>query len=287
MRLRPILESGNTDALRELLSSPEVLRLPSAMLSVVAQVTATGKGSGAWAGAFLLEARGRHPNDFWLNESLYRFFCFSDPPRWQEALRFATVAAALRPESPGAHEELGWALEHSGRIEQAIAEYREATRLQSDFFASHRHLALRFTTRADTHRPSTNCRRRSESFPTTTFYTRTWAQCSMPAGSTGERWLSSRKLSGSGRNLLRPTSIWLTPCSTMAKGTRLSRSIARPSTSARITGYALRPGQLRTCRPQIRRGHGPISPGSSLQRTQLRGTQQPGACPVGRQRPFG
>ncbi|HEY7424072.1 MAG TPA: tetratricopeptide repeat protein [Gemmataceae bacterium] len=75
----------------------------------------------------------RHPNDFWVNHELA--FCLHRlrSPRLEEAIRFYTAAIALRPQSPGAHNNLGNALYDNGRLDEAIAEYREALRINKDF----------------------------------------------------------------------------------------------------------------------------------------------------------
>jgi Flp pilus assembly protein TadD len=51
------------------------------------------------------------------------------------------VAAAIRPHSPGAHLNLGKALSDRGQFDEAIAEYREALRIKSDYGAAHANIA--------------------------------------------------------------------------------------------------------------------------------------------------
>jgi tetratricopeptide (TPR) repeat protein len=94
------------------------------------------------AEVFLREAQRRHPNDFWLNHNLFKFVRALQPPHWDEAVRFAAVAVALRPDSPGAHGNLGNALYYKGRLDEAIAEWREANRLDKNIPEAHYNLGL-------------------------------------------------------------------------------------------------------------------------------------------------
>jgi Flp pilus assembly protein TadD len=89
------------------------------------------------AETFLRTAQRRHPNDFWLNHTLMLYFRGLPPPRRQEAIRFAALAVGLRPASPGAHVNLGGALQDNGKVDEAIAEYREALRLMDDYREVH------------------------------------------------------------------------------------------------------------------------------------------------------
>jgi tetratricopeptide (TPR) repeat protein len=88
----------------------------------------------------LREAQRRHPDDFWINYEL-GFNLFDLPPRpAAEAIRFFSAAVAIRPQSPGAHNSLGSALYAQRRLDDAMAEYRQALRLHQDFSLAHRNL---------------------------------------------------------------------------------------------------------------------------------------------------
>jgi tetratricopeptide (TPR) repeat protein len=90
---------------------------------------------------FLREAQRRHPNDFWVNEDLCWYFTVIDRSRGEDATRFGAVAVALRPQSAGARLNLGYALEKGmGRLDEAIAEYREAIRINPNFAEAHTNL---------------------------------------------------------------------------------------------------------------------------------------------------
>jgi tetratricopeptide (TPR) repeat protein/serine/threonine protein kinase len=139
-RVREALERRDRQALLAAASSKEVFRLSPATLSVLGSILPRDKESRGQVEAFLREAQRRHPNDFWLNTNLWHFFSIVQPPPLEEAYHFAAVAVALRPESPGAHLNLGLALQNKGRLDEAIAEYREAIRIKKDYAAAHGNL---------------------------------------------------------------------------------------------------------------------------------------------------
>jgi tetratricopeptide (TPR) repeat protein/serine/threonine protein kinase len=129
-RVREALERRDRRALLALASSEEVFALAPATLSVLGNALGAEKESRTQAEAFLRKAQRLHPHDFWLNENLRAFFHAMQPPQADEELRFAAVAVALRPGSPGAHFNLGNALYDNGQLDEAIAEWHEALRLQ-------------------------------------------------------------------------------------------------------------------------------------------------------------
>ena len=93
----------------------------------------------------LRQTQRRHPDDFWINT--YIGMCLTQeikPARPEEAVRFFTAAVALRPQSPGAHFNLGIGLSKSGSQAEAIAAYREAIRLKPDYANAHYALGKSF-----------------------------------------------------------------------------------------------------------------------------------------------
>jgi Tfp pilus assembly protein PilF len=87
----------------------------------------------------LRKAQREHPDDFWINYNLAHSL-------WQSAsleqLAFARAAVAVRPQNPWARNNLGIALDHNGDVDEAIAEYREALRLDEDFRGAHCNLGI-------------------------------------------------------------------------------------------------------------------------------------------------
>src|SRR5262249_10111193 len=92
--------------------------------------------------AFFRWAQRRYPDDFWINYNLASLLlqprdALGKMIRAEEAVPFLRVCVALRPQSPGAHLNLGNALENKGDTDEAIGEYREAIRLKNDYAAAH------------------------------------------------------------------------------------------------------------------------------------------------------
>jgi serine/threonine-protein kinase len=92
------------------------------------------------AAQWLRRAQRQHPADFWVNELLGMALQKVTPPEWGEAVRFLTAAVALRPDTPGAHNNLGNALEDKGEVDAAIACYHKAIELDRKYMAAHNNL---------------------------------------------------------------------------------------------------------------------------------------------------
>jgi serine/threonine protein kinase/tetratricopeptide (TPR) repeat protein len=131
-RLRNALEAQDLKVLEELAGTDKAEDWPVPSVLLLARL-ASGTPWGERVVALLGRVQQRHPGDFWINERLGLLLHGSLPPRLEEAIRFYSVAVALRPQSPGAHVNLGVALADRGRLDEAIAEYHEALRLQKDF----------------------------------------------------------------------------------------------------------------------------------------------------------
>jgi tetratricopeptide (TPR) repeat protein len=130
-RLRDALDRDDADALRRLADDPELDRQPADNLVLLgAMLERVGEPGRALAvhGA----AARSHPADFWAHQALVRLNLSARPPRYEEELRHATAAAAARPNSVGARNNLGTALDRLGRHAEAVAEFREALRLRPE-----------------------------------------------------------------------------------------------------------------------------------------------------------
>jgi serine/threonine protein kinase/Flp pilus assembly protein TadD len=141
-RLREAYQREDWQALRALADSAEVFRLPPATLLVLGLALRADQQAGNQVAAFLQQVQRRHPGDFWVNFDLAWNLKRSKPSQVEEAIRFYTVAAALRPQNPGVHINLGEALHARGRLDEAIAECREAIRLKKDFAFAHHNLGV-------------------------------------------------------------------------------------------------------------------------------------------------
>ncbi len=75
-------------------------------------------------------AQRAHPDDFWISSNLAQELVRAG--RFDEAVRFASVAVAIRPRSGHALVALGKALHLGGQFEDAAATLRRAVRLRPD-----------------------------------------------------------------------------------------------------------------------------------------------------------
>jgi tetratricopeptide (TPR) repeat protein len=148
-RLREALERRDQEALRVMVASAEVFRLPAATLLVLGVALREDKQGSVQVEALLREVQRRHPDDFWVNFDLASNLNTSKPPRVEEAIRFYSVAVALRPQSPAIHHNLGKALNDKGDLGGAIKAYQEALRLKKDFPEAHINLGAALANKGD------------------------------------------------------------------------------------------------------------------------------------------
>jgi serine/threonine-protein kinase len=114
------------DTLLELARRADVDRLQPTNILLLA-LTLRDVGESEAAERLLRQGQLRHPADVWLNYELAFTLQKRRPPRLEEAVRFYTAARAVRPEFGHA---LAHALEQAGRIDEAVAQFREMSRLQ-------------------------------------------------------------------------------------------------------------------------------------------------------------
>jgi serine/threonine-protein kinase len=146
-RLRAALEKGDVRALRTLARGVPVGRQPASTLVWLADVLHPAN-PGAAVG-LLRRALPYHRGDFWLNTNLALYLTELRPPRLEEALPYYTAALALRPDSPGAFLNFGYALNDKGQFEEAVAAYREAIRLKKDFAGAYYNLGIALHNKGD------------------------------------------------------------------------------------------------------------------------------------------
>jgi tetratricopeptide (TPR) repeat protein/tRNA A-37 threonylcarbamoyl transferase component Bud32 len=138
-RLRDALMQADKKTLMDLATADTALRfLPSTLCMLTTALRQAGADQNAVT--LLREAQRRHPDDFWINTDLAMAFLPSQPHHLEESLRFFTVALALRPQSPGAHYNVGFALGVRGDLDEAIAQFQEAIRLKDDYAQAHYNL---------------------------------------------------------------------------------------------------------------------------------------------------
>jgi tetratricopeptide (TPR) repeat protein len=139
--LRSALEKSDRQSLLVLASSKATHEQPALTLVNLAQALRLN-GMQSEAVTLLRKAQERHPGDFWINHDLGIGLKGSTPPQPEEALRFLTVAAALRPRSPGVQVNLCSALRAGGRIDESVAAARKAIALDADFVLGYSNLGI-------------------------------------------------------------------------------------------------------------------------------------------------
>jgi tetratricopeptide (TPR) repeat protein len=140
-RLRRALERKDTKALAELAREENTHTLPPTSLVLLAQQLRRA-GQDRQAIDLLRQVRRYYPRDFWINHELALSLEDTKPTQLDEVIRYYTAAVTLRPQSPGAHLNLGHALVRKPALDEAIAEYRTALRLAPHFVLAHNNLGL-------------------------------------------------------------------------------------------------------------------------------------------------
>jgi serine/threonine protein kinase/Flp pilus assembly protein TadD len=147
-RLREATVRLDRPALIALAAAARVDDLPADSLANLGRALGA-TGAVEQAVAVLRRAQQRYPGDFWVNAYLALRLNSTRPPRPEEAIRFNTVAVALRPLSPGARLNLGFNLGKIGDRVGALAAIREAIRLKPDFAVAHSNLGNVLTEQGD------------------------------------------------------------------------------------------------------------------------------------------
>jgi tetratricopeptide (TPR) repeat protein len=128
-------EAKRRTALEKLAVSADIARVPARALTRLAERLAPAPQV-----ALLRRTQAMYPSDFWVNHNLGMAHLMVNPSRWDEAVRFLTAAVALRPASPGARLNLGFALAGKGEADEAIACYRQAIALDQKYAMAHNNL---------------------------------------------------------------------------------------------------------------------------------------------------
>jgi serine/threonine-protein kinase len=117
--------AANAEKLRGLAARADVARTPGRTFGLLALLLMEVDDAAA-AVTLLREAVAEHPGDLWLNRDLAEAVTRLEPPRREEALRYLTAAAALRPTSAGLWRALGIAQHRAGEHEEAARSFQRA-----------------------------------------------------------------------------------------------------------------------------------------------------------------
>jgi serine/threonine protein kinase/tetratricopeptide (TPR) repeat protein len=133
-RLRDALEHQDEKALKEMAASDEVGSLSEPTLVLLAETLVT-LGMSDQAVALLRRAQQQYPTDFWISHKLGEFLDARE--QWDEAIRYATAALAVRPRTPVAYLMLGRGLARKRAFDEAEAAFRKAVDIEPDYAAGH------------------------------------------------------------------------------------------------------------------------------------------------------
>ena len=139
--VRAAREKNDRQAMEKLAREVDTAVQPPEALFVL-EMGLAQRGATEAALALLRRAQQAFPGDFWINHDLGMALVRCHPPQNEEAIRFLTVAVALRPDSPGVRLNLGLALFRTGRLDEALVAYRQAIGLKPDFSMAHLDLGV-------------------------------------------------------------------------------------------------------------------------------------------------
>jgi tetratricopeptide (TPR) repeat protein len=135
-RLRDFLERRTLQGRKELVACALRDEVVLSTAVILARLT-PGTSEAEKTVVVLRRLRQQHPDDFWANYQLALSLVKLQPPRLEEAIRYYTVAVALRPDSPGVRLGLAHAFRDKGLHDEAIAELWETIHLKPDYAAAH------------------------------------------------------------------------------------------------------------------------------------------------------
>jgi tetratricopeptide (TPR) repeat protein len=117
------LDAKNLSALVAFAAKPDVVELGPELLCALGRDLETRPDAVL---ALLRRAAERYPGHVWINYDLAHAYATATPPRRAEALRYASVAAAARPNSAVLQVRLAEAFSNQGAHFEAAAAYRKA-----------------------------------------------------------------------------------------------------------------------------------------------------------------
>ncbi len=137
-RFRDAVLRSDTKVFKELATEEAIRTQSSPSLTLLGDLLKV-TGSGKEALAFLLRAQRFRPNDLWINCDLASL-CRRQTRQLDDALRFAMIAVALRPDNPAPHNSLGAVLLDKAQYEEAFAEFQKAIELAPELAWGHNNL---------------------------------------------------------------------------------------------------------------------------------------------------
>jgi len=140
--LRAAFLAADRTRLEAMAASDRTRSLPPRALDVLAS-TIGHMGAVDQAVALYRFAQRRHPDDYSINLGLAHFMlAHVRPPKFEEAIRFITAAAAVRPKSPFVWYSLGMAQIQQGDCRGACGALTEAIRFKPGWAPAYTHLGI-------------------------------------------------------------------------------------------------------------------------------------------------
>jgi tetratricopeptide (TPR) repeat protein len=136
IKVREALEQGRIQPVKDLLASLKVEDLPPPTLMAFAKALSAARAHDE-AAQLLQQGQLQYPAEFWINIELANALRQKESPDYEKAIRFYSVALALRPESAPIRNYLASTLSETGQVDEAIAQYRELIRSRPDFAWAH------------------------------------------------------------------------------------------------------------------------------------------------------
>jgi len=128
----------NKIALEQLAKTVDLAKQSPQLLTALGLALEWNKGDAA---SLLTAAQRQYPTDFWLNFNLANVLHYADP---KEAAGYYRVALAIRPETAAVYNNLGNALYHQRKLDEAVAACRKAIDLKPDFAEAYDNLGIAF-----------------------------------------------------------------------------------------------------------------------------------------------
>jgi tetratricopeptide (TPR) repeat protein len=134
--LRAALGRRDRATLEKMSAAASINELPASTIGLFG-VTLREAGALPEAITLLRKGQQQHPADFWINYELAVRLARSQASNKQEALRFFSVALALRPRSPGMYVAMSAALTKLDQLDEALAAAERAIDLQPEYATAH------------------------------------------------------------------------------------------------------------------------------------------------------
>ena len=132
-QVREALRHGDRKGLEELAPSVDVRQLPPETLTLLGRTLSFDPASATQGEALLRRAQRQYPGDLWINDTLGVRCFWSQPPQYEDAVRFYSIATALRPRNPYMVHQVGEALRKKGALVESVAMFTKAIELSPNY----------------------------------------------------------------------------------------------------------------------------------------------------------